>query len=522
MNNWCKFLLISFALCCVVPGCVGSIPSSEVLLTPRPTLTLTPKADVVVLPKAHRPNILLILLDDLDTELHSTDYMSNFHELLVEQGLSLENFYVSNPQCCPSRTTILRGQYSHNNGVLTNTPPFGGFETFYLKENESSTVATWLQAAGYKTVLLGKYLNGYPFRENRNYFPIGWTEWYSPAKGKPYVGFNYTLNQNGVQVDYKDTEQGQSLYITDVLSEKTVDFIRRSAQDSSPFFIYLSLYAPHQPAAPARRHEDLFPDLVAPRSPSFNEEDVSDKTGTYQFNTSLTEDQIAGLDELYRNRIRTLQAADELIAQVIDALEETGELESTYVIFTSDNGFHLGQHRLNAGKGTLFEEDIHVPFAIRGPGIVPGSVVRGYLAGNVDIAPTLADLAGVVPPDYIDGRSLMPLFHGTLPLTETWRSAYFLETYRGGAEEEETENDDALVRLMGSFGLRTLDYLYVESDDRPAELYDMKNDPYQLMNIAPTTEPAFLAQLSEWLNKLKNCAADECRTLDRIELEIEK
>ncbi len=116
----------------------------------------------------------------------------------------------------------------------------------------------------------------------------------------------------------------------------------------------------------------------------------------------------------------------------------------------------------------------------------------------------------------------MPLFHGTLPLTETWRSAYFLETYRGGAEEEETENDDALVRLMGSFGLRTLDYLYVESDDRPAELYDMKNDPYQLMNIAPTTEPAFLAQLSEWLNKLKNCAADECRTLDRIELEIEK
>jgi len=496
----------------LVSGCVpGATESAAPPATPRPRLTITPRDDVEVLPWSNRPNIVLILADDLDEELGTTTYMPILQDLLVEKGLTLEDFYVSSSVCCPSRATILRGQYSHNHGVLSNNAPFGGFEKFYLRENESSTLGTWLQAAGYETVLLGKYLNGYPFREDRNYVPVGWTEWYSPAKGKPYVGFNYTLNQNGVQVDYRDSGQGQSLYITDVLSEKAVDFIQRSAGNSSPFFMFLSVYAPHQPAMPAARHADLFPDLMAPRTPSFNEQDVSDKPGVLQFNTLLTGEQIADLDVLYRRRVQSLQSVDEMIAQVIQTLEETGELENTYIIFTSDNGFHLGQHRLNAGKATLYEEDIHVPFFIRGPGISAGESLQGYIAGNVDLAPTIAELAGVIPPDYVDGRSLTPLFGDQQPAPADWRSAYFLEVY-GQEGDEEEEGGQTLTALNKETGLRTPGYLYAEHADGSVELYDMKADPYQLQNIAATADPALLDELSALLHALQECSGSACRT----------
>lgn len=512
-NRW-LFLAVGAVMIFIAVGCMGgSTTPSASTPTPRPLLTLTPQADVEVIPKSDRPNILLILLDDLDAELDSMEYMPMLQELLVDQGLTIENYYVSSSVCCPSRSTILRGQYTHNHGVLSNNPPFGGFQKFYYQENESSTLATWLQAAGYETVLLGKYLNGYPLREDRNYVPIGWTEWYSPAKGKPYVGFNYTLNQNGVQVDYRDTGQGPSYYITDVLSEKAADFIQRSAEGEAPFFMYLSLYAPHQPAEPATRHAGLFLDLIAPRTPSFNEQDVSDKPGVLQFNAPLTEEQIADVDALYRRRIQTLQAVDEAIANLIDTLTATGELDDTYIIFTSDNGFHLGQHRLNAGKGTLYEEDIHVPFVIRGPGIPAGGSLQGYLAGNVDLAPTIAELAGVIPPAYVDGRSLVALFGGQLPALADWRSAFFLEVY-GQEGGEEGEVEQVLSSLNREIGLRTLDYLYAEHADGSVELYDMKNDPYQLQNIAGTADPALLDELSAFLQSLQGCSGSACRTLE--------
>jgi arylsulfatase A-like enzyme len=299
-------------------ACGGSAATS-VPPTPRSILTITPQDDVQVLPKTNRPNFLFILTDDLDAELGTTDTMPLYQELLVSQGLSVEDYFITLPSCCPSRATFLRGQYVHNHGVYTNTPPNGGFEKMYFSENESSTLGTWLHAAGYDTVFLGKYFNGYPFREDKGYVPAGWMEWYSPAAGRPYAGFKYTLNENGVFVDYQESGQAESQYMTDVLSRKTVDFIHRSEIDPDPFFIYLSTFAPHEPAMPAPRHAELFMELQVPRTASFNEVDVSDKPDGIRYDPLMTDKEIARLDELYLQRVRSMQAVDEMIEQLVIA-----------------------------------------------------------------------------------------------------------------------------------------------------------------------------------------------------------
>jgi arylsulfatase A-like enzyme len=467
---------------------------------------------VQVLPKANRPNFLFILTDDLDADLGTISYMPYLQELLVSQGLTVDDFFVSQPLCCPARATLLRGQYTHNHGVYRNDQPNGGFEEFYSLQNESSTLATWLQAAGYRTVLLGKYLNGYPFSEDRSYVPVGWNEWYSSVKGSPFAGFRYTLNENGRQVDYAENGQGASQYMTDVLTRKAEDFIRRSSTDQVPFFVYLSTYAPHVPVKPARRHEALLPDLKAPQTRSFNELDVSDKPDGIRFDPLLSDDEIKKMDEEYRARVLAMQAVDEAIAQLVAVLKETGQLENTYIIFTSDNGYHLGQHRLRNGKGTPYEEDIHVPFIIRGPDIETGALLQGYITGNVDLAPTIAELAGVIPPEFVDGRSMVSLFKAERPMVSEWRSAYLLEFYGYNQDGEDPNSPAPMPEYLG---LRTQDYLYVEHWDGFAELYDLGVDPYQMENIAPTADQALVDRLSGWLHALSLCSGRQCSVLDQ-------
>lgn len=504
-----------FALIWLVVFLVSCLPlgqTADPTKTPRAVLTITPQADVQVLPKTDRPNILFILTDDLDLELGTLDYMPHLQELMVAQGLTLEDYFISQPICCPSRATLLRGQYTHNHGVYRNDQPNGGFEEFYSLQNESSTLATWLQAAGYRTVMLGKYLNGYPFPEDRSYVPVGWNEWYSSVKGSPFAGYRYTLNENGKQIDYNETGQGESQYMTDVLGRKAGDFIVRASADDVPFFVYLSTYAPHVPVKPAPRHAALMPDLKAPQIASFNEADVSDKPDGLRSDPLLSDDEIKTLDEEYRARVLAMQAVDEMIASLITVLQETGQLDNTYIIFTSDNGYHMGQHRLRAGKDVPYEEDIHVPFIIRGPGILPDMTLQGYITGNVDFAPTIAELAGVLPPEYVDGRSMVGLFHGERPLPREWRSAYLLEFY---GYNQANEDPNASAPKPNYLGLRTLEYLYVEYQDGFIELYDLIADPYEMENIAATADPALLEQLSAWLKALSTCAGEQCRELDQ-------
>lgn len=505
---------LSFILASVLfAGCSPKTGTSpEPTRTPRAVLTITPQDDVQVIPKTKRPNILFIMADDLDLELGTINYMPHLQELMTAQGLTVNDYFVSQPLCCPSRATFLRGQFTHNHGVYRNDPPNGGFEEFYALKHESSTLATWLQTAGYRTVLLGKYLNGYPFSEDRSYVPVGWDAWYSAAKGNPFAGFRYTLNENGNLVEYEENGQGESKYMTDVLARKAGDFIQRAGEDGVPFFVYLSTYAPHVPVKPATRHENLFPGLQAPRTESFNEEDVSDKPGGIRFDPLLSDEEIAKADQEYRARVLAMQAVDEMIAQLIGMLEKMGQLENTYIIFTSDNGYHLGQHRLPFGKGSPYEEDIHVPFIIRGPGIQAGTTLRDYLTGNVDFAPTVAELAGVTPPDYVDGRSMVSLFGPNKLSVSDWRSGYLLEFY---GYNQANEDPNAPPPVAEYVGLRTPDFLYVEYSDGFVELYDMKTDPFQMTNGAATADKTLLKHLSNWLHALAKCSGRQCSTLDK-------
>ncbi|MBE0672123.1 MAG: sulfatase [Anaerolineales bacterium] len=460
------------------------------------------ESKAVVLPMENRPNILFILTDDLDSRLGTMDYMQNVQNLLVARGTSIADYFVTSPVCCPSRTTTLKGQYTHNHGVYHNDSPNGGFVKFNESKGENSTLPVWLQAAGYRTALIGKYLNNYPNSNEREYVPPGWSEWYSPARKNAYDGYDYVLNENGVLVAYSPHEVN---YFTDVMSRKAVDFIQRADKDDTPFFLYLSTFAPHEPSTPAYRHLNLFPDLTVPQTPSFNEADVSDKAPDMSRNPLLTQAQIDNMDELYRNRIRSLQAVDEMVAELVKTLEETGQLENTYIIFTSDNGFHMGQHRLYAGKEFLFEEDISVPFIVRGPGIAEGESVSGYLSGNVDLASTFSAWAGVEPPAFVDGRSLTNILAGNPIPYENWRQVFLLEEYRAGDEN---------FPVPTYSGLRTEQYLYVEYSMGFVELYDIQKDPYQLENIAPSADPALLKYYSDWLEALNKCSGSTCRELE--------
>jgi N-acetylglucosamine-6-sulfatase len=466
------------------------------------------------------PNIVLVLTDDLDLELGSLAYMPNLQQLLIDQGASFENSIVPLSLCCPSRSTILTGQYTHNHQVYTNSAPNGGYQKFFNSGLEATTLATALQGAGYQTVLLGKYLNGYPLQADPLHVPVGWSEWYSPMSGNAYAGLDYTMNENGTPVYYGTLPED---YLTDVISAKADDFIVRAAAAGDPFFVYLAPYNPHQPATPPVRFQNLFPGVQAPRTPSFNEADVSDKPQFIRDLPLLTDSQIADLDDLYRHRLQCMQAVDELIANLVATLDATHQLANTYIVFTSDNGYHEGQHRLKDGKYTAYEPDLRVPLIVRGPG-VGAAVSLVSLASEVDLAPTFAELAQATLPLPTDGRSLVPLF-GAPPPTD-WRQIHLFEEYPTGTSDE-WKMDGTLEPPDGGeqptaglrfTGLRTASYKYVEYDTGEREYYDLVADPDELQNLYSSLNVGLREQLAQTLAGLSGCAADSCRAADSIPL----
>jgi N-acetylglucosamine-6-sulfatase len=498
------FMVLACSVVFLVGGLSGFAPAQEETESP-----------------ADQPNIIFVIADDLDYA--STQKMPEINSLLAEGGASFEQAFVSHPVCCPSRATVLTGLYDHNHNVISNNyDSGGGFQKFVEEGHEENSIAVNLQENGYQTAFFGKYLNGYPAGDP-THVPSGWDEWYGKLDGQRL--YDYQINENGEEVSYGSEEED---FFTDVLSEQATDFVGRAAPEDRPFFAYVAPTAPHGPAIPAERHEGAFADEEVPRPPSFDEEDVSDKPSPINDADRISEEEASNIDDYYRQRLESMLAVDEMIGSLVEELEAAGELENTYIFFTSDNGWQQGEHRIRSGKNRTYEESARVPLFVRGPGVSAGTKAE-KLALNTDLAPTFADLAGTSFP--ADGRSLAPLMGGEEPAS--WRSSVLLEKLplEDTSEEEKgkgkgkgkgknkakDETGAAGVPKAGASGepafeaVRTGTYKYVEYDNGERELYDLTADPYEMESLHESADPALLEDLKAKLEALKSCSEEGCQ-----------
>ncbi|WP_028997435.1 sulfatase family protein [Azohydromonas australica] len=453
-------------------------------------------------PSGPRPNILFILVDDMDYGIFQQ--MPKVRRLITQRGMEFKNNFVSLAICCASRASILRGQFGHNHGVRDNEGPSGGFEKFFLTGLESSTVGVWLRSAGYRTGLMGKYLNNYPKEASGpNHVPQGWDTWLVPNGGNYYRQLNYTLNDDGLTVAYGHADDD---HFHDLMTQRANRFLRAAAGDppSRPFFLYLAPFLPHGPSLSPERYLNLFRDLELPRPPSFNEADVSDKPRWLQRLPLLDDATIKRVHGFYRRQRQAAQAIDDTVESLVNTLEATGQLDNTYIVFSSDNGYFHGEHRIPGDKRRAYEESIRVPLVMCGPGIPAGRTV-GQLSCNVDLAPTFAAMAGVTPPSFVDGRSLMPLFSGAGPAR--WRQSLLLES--------QTPEVNSIYQSY--VGLRTRSgKTFVRWDYGFNEYYDLRTDPYQLDNRVRTMPAELKSALVTQLRTLENASGAALRRAEEV------
>jgi N-acetylglucosamine-6-sulfatase len=456
---------------------------------------------------AQSPNIILILTDDMRAD--DLPFMPQVQRWLVEPGMSFSRFFATTPLCCPSRSSIFRGQYAHNHGVLGNTGDDAGYTTFFTAGREQSTVATWLHDAGCRTALFGKYLNGYAEFHDLTHVPPGWDRWAAGIDHSPYGEFDYRLNEDGRVVAYGHAPED---YLTDVLARKAVDFV--SAAGAPPLFLDVATYAPHSPSVPAPRYAADFATTETPRGPAFNEADVSDKPSWVRSTPLLRPPQIARIDAHRRDRLRTLAAVDDLVGVVCAALQRTGALDHTYVFFSSDNGVLEGEHRQAHGKNGPYEEAIRLPLAVRGPG-VPAGTTNDALTATIDLAPTFADLSGAAAPSFVDGRSLAPLLRGAKP--DGWRQALLIEGFGGDSDDSAPAAGEPVPPFAG---VRTVDALYVEYDTGERELYNLAADPGETENLISEVDGMTAGAFAGRVARLRTAAGAASRALENAPLAL--
>lgn len=529
---------------------------------------------------AARPNLVVILTDDLSVDLLAgvlnSGRLPHLQSQMIDKGISFTNSFVTNSACCPSRATFLRGQYSHNHGVLSNlsTDPFAaglawpgwlpGLAVPHPLEN--STLATWLHDAGYHTGLIGKYLNGYgtvapPGINPQTYIPAGWDDWQGLIDPSTYSVYNYSINDNGVVVSAGNTDAD---YQTDVLSHRATAFIHANANRAKPFFLLVTPVSPHvevvdllaglrsvdpllafhSQVRPPARYAYLSDGLAdngeitdLPAKPNFNESDMQDKPScagpvllpeiTYNrapfcpgswpdLDSNPSEEHVVKVHDQWRTMGAALIAVDDLLGEVIDALAATGTLDRTVVIFTSDNGFLYGEHRLS-GKDMPYEESIRVPLYIRGPGFPSNTTARQIVLNN-DMAPSLAALAGVVPPYVPDGRSIVPLLVN--PAATGWpRKTFLIEHWYIPGFQKFTPPTFFALRSIKAGG----DFTYVGWRIDPTtpsvisheEFYRNSIDPWQLEG-RPTLPAATLGNLRTLIQLLRTCGGASCAVAENL------
>ena len=357
--------------------------------------------------------------------------------------------------------------------------------------------------------MMGKYLNGYTpnglVDGKRLYIPPGWDEW--DVGGNGYPEFNYNLNENGTLVHYGNLPRA---YLTDVVAAKGAAFIDRAAAAGKPFLLEIATFAPHGPYTPAPRHANDFPGLQAPRTPAFNEDDISDKPAWLRNHPLLTSTQIAQIDAAYRKRAQSVEAVDDLIAKLQAALARNGVAGNTYIVFSSDNGFHMGDHRLMPGKMTAFETDIRVPLIVTGPGVEAGREIT-HIAQNIDLYPTFAQIGHASVPPRVDGDSLVPLLER--PIVPEWRDAALVEHHGPDVDPSDPDAPQPGSGNPSTYeALRLPGSTYVEYANGEREYYDLAADPYELTNSASQLSSTQAARLHAQLAALANChSRSECR-----------
>ncbi|MEP6477195.1 MAG: sulfatase [Actinomycetota bacterium] len=400
------------------------------------------------------PDIVLILSDDQRWDTLWS--MPNVESEIVSRGVTFSNGFVVNASCCPSRATILTGQYSHTTGVYTNRSrkPYGGFDAF----RDGSTIATALRSAGYRTGLFGKYLNGY----NDTYVPPGWDRWFASNGGDQY--YEYEANRDGVSHTFGSDPAD---YSTDVFGRAAVNFIEQT-DPSTPLFLYFSPHAPHGPAVPAPGDDTAFSALDPSRPPSYNERDVADKPWYVRRQPRIDPQRKAGIDAFRQDQYETLIDLDRQVGAIVAALDATNRLSNTLLVYASDNGLLWGEHRLT-GKGVPYEESIRVPFAVRYDRWINQPSIDEHLVLNLDLAPTFADAAGIDLPQA-EGRSLLPLLSGT---SRRWRNRFLVEHLNLGVGGVPTY-----------CAVRSERYAWIEYGNGEEELYDLRRDPFELTNRA--------------------------------------
>ncbi|TDE39985.1 sulfatase [Nonomuraea mesophila] len=511
------------------------------------TTVASSQAGAGAVAEPRRPNIIFFLVDDMSADL--LPYMDTVSGL-ARNGTTFTDYYVSNSLCCPSRASMFTGRFPHNTGVETNKgSDRGGYAAF--EPHESRTYAVSLDRAGYRTGYLGKYINEYPVGPGYK-VPAGWDEWHV-AGGGGYNEFKYQLTGYIKEESADDRPLGPSggKYLVDVLGRRAAGFIERSREHApgEPFFLQVSPFSPHARVGvkpgekeprfpPARRDRPKtgwpageFPNgdcggtdcatIDVSTLPAFDE-DTADKPSWVR-RDKLPAKLVKELRKDFRNRIRMVQSIDDMVERVLSTLTEE-ERRTTYVVFTSDNGFHLGQHRLVRGKSTAYDHDVRVPLLVRRPAAGRhGDLVTGALAQNVDLFATFLDLAGAGPSvrDSRDGRSLLPLIQGRK--VKDWRDAALIEHVKPDPQASGGPDPDADSLQAGNSqppsyaAVRTEGELYVEYEgEAKPEYYDTVADPHQLTN---DPDHARTADLAKALGALRTCGkpgALDCWTAARL------
>nr|ACO15601.1 N-acetylglucosamine-6-sulfatase precursor [Caligus clemensi] len=445
--------------------------------------------------KDSSPNVILFLTDDLDSQLDGLDPLAKVRTRIINQGRMYKNAFATTPICCPSRSSILTGLLQEHTQVWNNSLSGNCGNEDWIKKHEDHTFATLAKEAKYKTAYFGKYLNQYgridPLR-----IPKGWDYWAGLIGNSKY--YNYTLSVNGRLERHGDIYDND--YLTDVIKRKSLDFLKdhfKSTEDQKkdPLLMVLATPSPHAPFTPAPQYSRNFSESKSPRIPSFNY--VHDKKHWLAQKEPLSDYLIGDIDEVFRNRWRTLLSVDDLVDDILEFLHKKKVLDNTYVIFTSDHGYHLGQYGLVLDKRMPYETDIRIPFVMYGPGI-PASSESNDIILNIDIAPTILDIMNVPPKKYswMDGKSIL----GNVTRTE-FKIEYHGEHGTGidksceiydpnmnncyslyGCNCQDSRNNTYTCKRVLDGNTNTKHCVFQDRDNFE-EIYDLDKDPYELHNL---------------------------------------